>query len=486
METAELHRPTADDGDDSGLDISNGGIRIRTGSGIDKLKEFLRKKYFVYVVIVALVAFICFIGILTRKPEIHPPSEPEAQPAKRKPINMEELLYYQGSPLPSDFFLQCPANSLVPPKSDNCRWIFDRYESSEYEHQWISNIKEWESELCTKLAQPEHLKNSQVIIELAQSLKNGDTNTIWRNTDSFPTGKLKEDYGLMSRFHYRRECYNETTKIWDKAIGKAVELIEPLWGYLRDPFEGQCPSISNKFLGWKGNPGESKEHIIPVGAAPYAYTIKDNEILPNQWRTQGIPPWRKNAIPDQHYEKSSISGRYRERIALDFGTSSFNNSQNGNNAIAPSIKWLYAIYNGHGVKFDNFIQVVSKKLDVSLIWEQLPDDLRYAYALINSPINMEDDNNLNMLRLIKIYVKPDDFFVLKVNIDQQDVEDEFASALKENNEVATLVDELYFQHKVNINIMSQVWGEDLDQNLADSYDLFVMLRKNGIRSHSSP
>jgi hypothetical protein len=36
------------------------------------------------------------------------------------------------------------------------------------------------------------------------------------------------------------------TKNGKKVVGKGVQLIEPLWGYLRDPFDKYCTNLEGK------------------------------------------------------------------------------------------------------------------------------------------------------------------------------------------------------------------------------------------------
>jgi hypothetical protein len=494
MEIAELHKPTGSDTDHTDLNISDDDIRIRRYSGTTSLKKLLWKRSTIFVAIIVLLLILLCV-LLMFKPQNSVSPQPDPTPQEIRANKAKEILHYQAPDIPKDFFLECPTYIFDPIESDDCRWVFDNYESSEYESLWNSNIKEWQVGSCKRLAESDHLQNSQKIIDQVRSLTNIESNMTWIAVDSSPTGKLAEDYKLMSRFFYKRECYNSINKTWEKATGRGVELIEPLWGYLRNPFEGECPLLSNKVSAPKDSLDEGKGHVLPLGFAPYAYTIQDEEIHPNQWRTHGIPPWRNNSLPspllqstpgkaiDQTIVKAIHPLQSAHRIAMDFGTIPDNMTE----AIPPSLKWLRKTYHGHGVSFDKYIQMVEEFIDHEIVWEQLPDDLRFAHVFINSPIKMNSNYPLNILRLMKVYVKPDDFLVLKLNIEDEEIGDEFALSLMndEKKDVTNLIDELYFEHKVKLDVMSGVWGKKSEQDLSDSYHLFLGLRQKGIRSHSS-
>jgi hypothetical protein len=276
---------------DPTLDINDSNLRIIThSSNTDKLKAlFAREKYVFWGLLLGLLLILSFFFLSKKSETVQP------EPPKIKPWALPE---YVGAPLPVNYFLTCPVHSpksLVESAATDvsCRWVFDFYESSQYESLWLSNIKEWQKESCKRLAEPEHLKRSQEIVSQILTLKNIDPSLTWSTVDSWAQSTLKGNYDSMSKFYYKRECYNNAKQIWEQAKGKGIQLIEPLWGYLRDPFDGNCQLTANKLTGWEGDAGQSKEHILPLGFAPYAYTLQDGEIDGDQWHTHGIPPWKK-------------------------------------------------------------------------------------------------------------------------------------------------------------------------------------------------
>jgi hypothetical protein len=367
-----------------------------------------------------------------------------------------------------------------------CRWTFDSYEASSYEVLWQANIKSWQDNVCEKLAENEHLIASQSIIHDVEDLKSISLDFKWNEIDTYKSGYLKKDYNLMSKFYYKRECYDENSAVWYKASGKGVQLIEPLWGFLRDPFDLYCENLFKKTTGWVGEEGQSKEHIMPQGFAPYAYTLENNNTIPpDQWHTHGIPPWLMSLNPIQHPDLDTIY-EPPKRVFLDLGSSYFKFWDKTANQIAASGEWFYNIYHARGQTFDRFVQVEVEPLDPKTAWNQLPNDLVSAFTLMNIPLEVDPQSKFDVSTIIKSMVKPNDFFVLKVDIDSAPIEEPFVYSLLNDDSVANYIDEMMFEHHVDINMMRSSWGTGLPHNMADSYELFRGLRLKGIRAHSWP
>lgn len=369
-----------------------------------------------------------------------------------------------------------------------CRWVFDLYEPSEYEKLWNDNIKEWQDTVCDKLQESEHFSASKSIvgdvIELAAKV---DPTLQWGDINAYPAGKLSKSYELMSKFHYKRECYNHSTRTWTKAPGKGVQLIEPLWGFLRDPFDVYCKPLSGKLSGWNGSEGQSKEHIMVQGFAPYAYTLlEDVSVIPeDEWHSHGLPPWISHLQPKIDVNYGPIY-QFPKNIMLDLGSSYFKYWNDPAYYTAVSGQWFYDNYHARGVKFDRFIQVEAEELKPREAWSLIPSDLLSRFTLINSPISVDPKNKFDISTLIKSLVQPNDFFVIKVDVDTHEIELPFIESLLQENGVAHLVDELMWEHHVNVSVMNDVWGYGWPGDMTLSYKLFGGLRNKGIRAHSWP
>lgn len=373
--------------------------------------------------------------------------------------------------------------------SIECRWQFSHYEPSAYEELWAANISKWQEVVCETLARPEHAHKSELIVGRVKRLTNIDSTVHW--PPDLPEPKLsslsgsfanhpgdQEADGLMSRMHYRKECQRQPTQDqWEVVPGASgVQLIEPLWGMLRDPFDIYCHEYALHKEGW--TPGrQSKSHILAQGYAPYRLTngddYADDDVAP--WRSHGIPPW--HSWNDGHQRA--------RRVLLDLGSSFF--ARWGTKEKAGSGRWFYDMYHKRGQPFDRFIAVESSPLPVAEAYRQLPQDLVAVYTLINLPVSLTDQSDqVNCVRLIKALVQPNDFFVVKVDIDSPALERGLVGLLLEDAELRELVDELMFEHHVKVKPMIPHWGAELGEDMADSHKLFSHLRQAGIRAHSWP
>ena len=94
------------------------------------------------------------------------------------------------------------------------------------------------------------------------------------------------------------------------------------------------------------------------------------------------------------------------------------------------------------------------------------------------------------MTFIKELTKPEDYVVFKLDIDAPAIEIALVQQMMGDCELIALIDEFYFEHHVSGSPMQ--WGGwgDLSKStsplgdIQDSYDIFTVLRENGIRAHS--
>ncbi|KAL8993486.1 MAG: hypothetical protein Q9169_006305, partial [Polycauliona sp. 2 TL-2023] len=207
-----------------------------------------------------------------------------------------------------------------------CKWVFSHYErpsppllqplpahpsvppslthltESPYELQWFSEIEAAQSAICAAVAKPKHAQASETIVARTIELTSLPSDIKWETYDTFNTSTFHASDAYMSRMHYNRTCYNDKTHSFNLAKGKGVQLIEPLWGMLRDPFDRWCGDKALKMENHPGASGQSKAHIMPQGYAPYTYTLtasepSTEELEAQEWRTHGLPPWHSSLRP---------------------------------------------------------------------------------------------------------------------------------------------------------------------------------------------
>ncbi|KAI4246341.1 MAG: hypothetical protein L6R40_002009 [Gallowayella cf. fulva] len=362
----------------------------------------------------------------------------------------------------------------------------------EYESSWFDQIETAQNHICDTVALPEHENASKIIVTRTLDLMSLPISYEWKTFDTFNTTAFNESDIFMSRMHYNRTCYDSKTETFNLAPGRGIQLIEPLWGMLRDPFDHWCQHKSLHMPGQAKADGQSKAHIMPQGYAPYTYTLSDSEPLKvesqEQWRSHGLPPWHSSLRPSSD-PRIGTTFTPPHNIHLDLGSSYFNIW--GDDKGAASGQWFYNTYHARGQPFDRFIAVEVETLNDTKAFRQIPDDLVGVYTLMNVGLTMDKGDKLNTVDMIKRVVKPEDFFVFKLDIDSAPIEEPILENLLADNPdeggASGLIDELMFEHHVNYAPMNAPWENP--QGVGDlhrSYNVFRDLRRKGIRAHSWP
>ncbi|CAN8100395.1 unnamed protein product [Discula destructiva] len=398
-------------------------------------------------------------------------------------------------------------NSLLQQKQ-YCKWEFSHYEPSAYEEEWFSIVDQAQHHICSTLQEPEHAENSKRIVRRIESLLRLDPSIKWTNYDSVPAGEPHPDDHLFSRMHYSRVCYDSKLDIFKPSAGRGVQLIEPLWGMLRDPFDMYCQTQKLTMPDWDNkDESQSKEAIMPQGFAPYTYDMKATSPISRDqdgqhgWRPYGIPPWHSSLTPSQDPKAGTVWEK-PQNIFMDLGSSYFG-EWGGPGRIAASEaasgKYFYNTYHARGQPFNKYVAVEVARLDPVEAQDQLPPDLIGIYNLINAPLSMDYGDKFNTIDLLKRIAKPADFFVLKLDIDNAPIEMPLVQSLldddPENGGASALIDELMFEHHVWFVPMAGPNGPwsaggtlSLEEHgdLAYSYSVFRDLRLKAIRAHSWP
>ena len=114
------------------------------------------------------------------------------------------------------------------------------------------------------------------------------------------------------------------------------------------------------------------------------------------------------------------------------------------------------------------------------------DDVSRLHFM-NWPVSSADGDALNPWTLLRQVAIPEDFVVVKLDIDTPAVEMELVRQLLADKQLQALVDVFYFEHHVSIPDFSWIWkmGE-YPQTLNDSYAIFGELRRLGIRASPWP
>jgi hypothetical protein len=113
-------------------------------------------------------------------------------------------------------------------------------------------------------------------------------------------------------------------------------------------------------------------------------------------------------------------------------------------------------------------------------------DVLPKYQYFNIPVPKDPNDPTHPFQLLKRIAQPGDFVILKVDVDNVDVDRGVSEALRNDEQLARLVGEFYMEYQLNCKPMVvDHWGPSHDPaaTLADNYKLFLDLRRRGIRAH---
>lgn len=350
---------------------------------------------------------------------------------------------------------------------DSCVWTFHSYEPSSWEMEWLRGEESGErrNQECEVLAQPEEVKRSvQLITAIHDIVRLGKP------------APPPESIDLFSRMIYARRCGKK-----QKDTGqRRAQLIEPLIGILRDPLT-ICPQpsgVDNQIYSQFG-PGEdfiqSKRHFLLGPLAPWTDTPDD----PESWRVGGFDPWGASAV-------SRRKPCVRLNVLMDIGASLYEGWAGSTAAVGAL--WFVERFKQRQLAFDWIVSFEIEKHDPDDIYRNVPDDVLPHYLYFNQGVESAPDGRWNPWRILQeMSVAPDDYVVVKLDIDVPEIENPLINQLTESEDIRALVDEVFFEHHVNVKAMRPCWGRNPSPLImTDSYRLFSNLRSIGVRMHSWP
>ena len=151
--------------------------------------------------------------------------------------------------------------------------------------------------------------------------------------------------------------------------------------------------------------------------------------------------------------------------------------------------WFTKTYRERGIVFDRVLAWEAKPYTPEQWLSTLPLDVHDVVSFYNVAVDPSLGSRNNPLRVLQTLAHPNDFVVLKLDIDNCEVEEKLVHQILNDSTLSTLIDELYWEHHVQMSPMQyKGWGLHINrytnQTLASSYKLFRSLRTQGIRAHS--
>jgi hypothetical protein len=254
----------------------------------------------------------------------------------------------------------------------------------------------------------------------------------WQNMEEWVKELSWKEEDILSYFEIREDC-SGVIKIADVPI-------EPLVGFLRHPLY-HCFERKN------------------VVDKSYMFLTAKENIYPSLKRD--------SLITTNYY--------------FDLGASTYTSGFGGS-----SQNWFVDSYAKRGIKFDRIIAWEAITLPAEKILKEYPNEIIGKVSYFNVPASTDITDKMSPIRIIKELVRPQDFLMLKIDIDNDPVELAIIKSFLNDKSVTDLIDEFFFEHHVSHNpVEFSGWGlENKINNITESYQLFESLRALGIRAHS--
>jgi len=217
------------------------------------------------------------------------------------------------------------------------------------------------------------------------------------------------------------------------------------------------------------------------------------------WIEPMIPPFRHHLLcSEEERAKNLMNMKYlvhdfetmcrklkrtSRTILIDMGASLFFHGA----ADQPAV-YLIELYRKFGLPFDHIYAFEMKATEPLRVFRSLPDHMRAAYHWINVGVSADKNSSLNPLKMLLDNFNEDDLIVIKLDIDTPAIEVPLAKQIVEDERLARLIDQFYFEYHVFQREVLE-WGRlakegRLNDTIKDSMDLFTSMRFKGTAAHS--
>ncbi|KAL1530358.1 hypothetical protein AB1Y20_001266 [Prymnesium parvum] len=180
-----------------------------------------------------------------------------------------------------------------------------------------------------------------------------------------------------------------------------------------------------------------------------------------------------------------------------------------------SQSWFVESFAKSGIEFDRILVWEATPMKPKQLFEEYPLRVLSKLSYFNVPINASPSALHNPLRVLRVLVKPEDYVVIKIDIDHPKIELPLMAQIVQDSHLVSLIDELFFEHHVQRSPMAITgWGmrpssyrpvgshilhdsmsnirdgsprkhpPSPDDDIVTSYELFHWLRSHGVRAHA--
>ena len=148
------------------------------------------------------------------------------------------------------------------------------------------------------------------------------------------------------------------------------------------------------------------------------------------------------------------------------------------------------------ITFDDIFGWEYTVIPPAQFWTLVPKLIYPIYHFFNAPVSASEDDVNSVIRVIKQVAKRRDFVSFKLDIDTPQIEIPIALQIAEDEEVASLIDEFFYELHFRCEIMMPCawsWDSSIPESLhgvaLDRHSamlFFQKMRKRGVRAHFWP
>lgn len=319
------------------------------------------------------------------------------------------------------------------------------YESSEMELKWLTGTVK--GSLCATAGDPTMKANAQAWLHYSTQAG------VWSPAERPSMRPTAEQAAVLSHFIVRVDEYEHK------------EPIEPLHGIGRHPFArvGCSESALGRFA-----------NLFDI-----TYLVLHN---------------------DCHRQQGRLANPKPRVVLFDMGVSEgFNNIPGGipktvhnGGGISPSMPLFYRMYQDRCLEPDAvFGWEINKKITATAWWGDAGPDIRRKVRFFEVPVEEGElheaikgsRNPSSFLQMLKAEVTQDDFVAVKLDIDTPAIEQTIIGALTQRPDLASLIDELFFEYHFYFDGLSFGWGSNVNGDVDTALATMHRLRELGIRAH---
>lgn len=152
-------------------------------------------------------------------------------------------------------------------------------------------------------------------------------------------------------------------------------------------------------------------------------------------------------------------------------------------ASTSSIPLFYKLYSRNCIHFERIWAWEYLPLDPRAYWSHVPIHMRAMLHFYNIGVEREPSTT-SVLAMLRAAARPEDFVVLKVDIDNNPIELSIVEAIAASPTLAALVDELFFEFHFEFDGLNFGWRDSgIGHTVDHAVHLMYRLRSLGIRAH---